>query len=102
MPLIDVMNVGTKSLMEASGLTKRSLKELLRDNQIDTDEALGIVSAIAHCGDSDAIKLRAAEMALRMSGDLEAEVAKPVPVVNIIINDTRSVDVNPILIPRNV
>lgn len=87
--------------MEASGLTKRSLKELLKDNSIDTDEALGIVSAIAHCGDSDAIKLRAAEMALKMSGDLEQEVTKTIPVVNIIINDS-NISVNPILIPRNV
>ncbi len=100
MPLFEVMN-STKNLMEASGLTKRSLKELLKDNSIDTDEALGIVSAIAHCGDSDAIKLRAAEMALKMSGDLEQEVTKTVPVVNIIINDS-NISVNPILIPRNV
>ena len=87
--------------MDAAKITKRSLKELLRDNQIDTDEALGIVSAIAHCGDSDAIKLRAAEMALKMSGDLEETAVKQIPVVNIIINDTQKVDINPILIPRN-
>jgi hypothetical protein len=100
MPLFEVMD-STKALMDAAKITKRSLKELLRDNQIDTDEALGIVSAIAHCGDSDAIKLRAAEMALKMSGDLEETAVKQVPVVNIIINDTQKVDINPILIPRN-
>lgn len=90
-----------ETLMKEAGLAgdKRTLKDLLRDNQIDTDSALGIVSAIAHCGDSDAIKLRAAEMALRMSGDLEQEATQNVPVVNIIIRD-ENVSVNPILIPR--
>jgi len=99
MPLLE-MPSATQKLMEASGIQKRSLKELLKDNQIDTDEALGIVSAIAHCGDSDVTRLRAAEMALKMSGDLTVEETKIVPVVNVIINDS-NVSVNPILIPRN-
>jgi hypothetical protein len=104
MPLIDVSSE-TTSLMEAAGLKsqeKQTLKELLKNNSLDTDSALGIVSAIAHCGDSDAIKLRAAEMALKMSGDLAQDDVKVVPVVNIRIVDAQSVSVNPILIPRKV
>lgn len=101
MPLIQ-MPSAAENLLQAAGLVgqKKTLKEILKDNSIDTDEAIGIVSAIAHCGDSDAIKLRAAEMALKMSGDLTVEETKVPFVCNIIIKDSQSIEVNPILIPR--
>ena len=87
--------------MEASGLSKKkSLKELLEENSLGTSSALAVVAEVAHNGESDAIRLRAAEMALKMSGDLETEVTKAIPIVNIIIRDTQNVSVNPILIPR--
>lgn len=90
--------------MTAAGLNERqkTLKESLREHNLDTSSALGVVSGIAHYGESDAIKLRAAELALKMSGDLEQEATKSTPIVNIIIRDTQSLSVNPILIPRQV
>ncbi len=92
----------TTTLLEAAGLDKEktTLKEKLKENRLDTSSALGVVAEIAHNGDSDAIRLRAVEMALKMSGDLEEEVTKVVPVVNIIIRDKESMTINPILIPR--
>ena len=96
------MLIDTTSLMEAAGLKKqenRTLREKLQDAQLGTDDALTVVSSIAHYGENDAIKLRAAEMALKMNGDLAVDEQKVVPVVNIIIRDS-TFGVNPILVPR--
>jgi hypothetical protein len=89
-------------LLETAGLgraNRKNLKAILADNNLDTEAAIGVISGIAHGGDSDTIRLRAAEMALKLSGDLVQEQSH-IPVVNLIINDSQKVEINPILLPR--
>lgn len=78
---------------------KKTIKQILEDHSIDTEGAIAIIAMLAHQGESDQIKMRAAEMALKLGGDL---VETPqVPIVNIVINDKEAnFTVNPILIPR--
>ena len=90
-----------ENLLAKAGLGRgKTLREKLSKAGLETDDILDIVAGIAKYGDSDAMKLRAAELALKLNGDL-AETDKPIPVVNIIINDPNSnFTVNPILLPR--
>lgn len=96
--------VVTELLTEAGiaskrGGIKKSIKELLDEYDIGTENAIELLSDIARRGESDAIRLRAIDTALKLSGDLTETVQ--VPVVNIIINDKESdFVINPILIPR--
>lgn len=79
--------------------SKKSVKELLTDENIGTEDAIRVIAGIAHAGDSDTIRLRAAEMALKLSGDLvENEKAQPTVIINIKGGD--NFEVNPIYIPR--
>ena len=89
-------------LLEEAGLSKkvkRDIRSILSDNNLSTEDAVQALSGIAHGGDSDQVRLRAIEMGLKLNGDL-ADDGKQMPVVNIIIRDSSSIEVNPILIPR--
>lgn len=93
-----------ENLLEASNLVpaaKKSLKEILRDNDLDTSDTIGLLSNIARGGDTDAARLKAIDMALKLNGDL-LEEQKPIPIINITINGSQQFSVNPILIPRQV
>lgn len=92
--LLSEAGIGTKR-----GGLKKSVKDLLEEYDIGSEDAIELLSGIAHRGESDAIRLRAIDTALKLSGDL-AETPQ-VPIVNIIINDKESTfEINPILIPR--
>lgn len=91
-----------KDLLARAGLgksAKKTIKQILEDHEIDTEGAISVIAMLALRGESDQIRLRAAEMALKLGGDL---VETPqVPIVNIVINDKEAnFTVNPILIPR--
>ena len=102
MPILDVAT-STSTLLEVAGLKKenQSLKDLLEENSLSTERALSVVAEIAHNGESDAIRLRAAEMALKMNGALAEDSIAPIS-VNIIIRDSAPIEINPILIPRSL
>lgn len=94
-----------KSLLENAGIgvsrkkLKKTIKELLEEYDIGTEDAVELLSGIAHRGESDAIRLRAIDTALKLGDELKD--APSVPVVNINIYDKEShFEVNPILIPR--
>jgi hypothetical protein len=90
-----------QTLLKEAGLKgkKKSVNDLLDEYDINTESAIELLSEIAKRGETDAIRLRAIDTALKLSGDLTE--TPQVPIVNIIINDSEATfEVNPILIPR--
>lgn len=89
--------------MDSVGLTPAKtddIKGQLGEAGLSLESTLAIVSGIMNHGDSDAIRLKAAEDSLRIHG-LMKDQASPPPSVTIIIRDSSAPDgVNPILIPR--
>lgn len=83
--------------------TDSDLKAKLEDNNLGVDDLLSSLSNLAHGADSDSIRIRAIEDAMKLHPDTRImDSNKPTaPVVNIIINDGQnSVSLNPILFPR--
>jgi hypothetical protein len=78
---------------------KKELEILLENSGLTASEILESVSNIMRCGDSDTVRLRAAETALKLNGLMERDGHENVS-VNIIIHDSEFTSINPILIPR--
>src|ERR1043166_6005199 len=78
---------------------KKELEILLENSGLTASEILESVSNIMRCGDSDTVRLRAAETALKLNGLMERDGHESVS-VNIIIHDSEFTSINPILIPR--
>ena len=76
------------------------IESLLKKNFLAPEDVLVEVSHLMRNGDSDSIRLRAAEMGAKLNGLLSENQIKQVPIFNIIINDSQALSINPILIPR--
>lgn len=81
--------------------SERKLDRLLAESNLTAPEVLDNLSSLMRCGESDAVKLKAAETALKLNGLLEKDFVRQDMSVTIIINDSFHV-VNPILIPRTI
>jgi hypothetical protein len=79
---------------------KMDLKNLLEKNNLSPADLLDHLSSIARCGETEASRLKAVEMGLKLNGMLQANEAMP-PNVTIVINDPEYCLTNPILIPRS-
>jgi hypothetical protein len=92
------------AILSEIGISKRdesSLTGNLSAAGLSLDNLLDQLSSISSTSQSDAIKLRAIETALKMHGVLKEQAAPP-PSISITITDPygQTSSVNPILIPR--
>ena len=82
-------------------LSKKSdLTELLKDNSLTPDEILMNLSSLMRSGENDGVRLRAAEMGLKLNKLLGDDSQRPDFQVTINIIDSEFASLNPILIPR--
>lgn len=79
---------------------KKSASAELEAAGLGLDRIATDLGFLAENAGSEAIKMRALELALKAHGALQPEVAQVVPSLTIVIHDSTKVDVNPILIPR--
>ena len=109
MPLINTQtNVqAIDEILEVSGVKNSktaSLEAKLKTNRLDTDSILSGIGDIASNSESDIVRLRALEMASRINPEtriaMNDDKTRQIPIVNIIINDSAAISINPILIPR--
>jgi hypothetical protein len=102
MPLLSPNQIHQVLKNEAldSPKTKSELESLLRNNNLSKEEVLENLALLMRSGETDGVRLRAAETALKLNGLLTGDDEKSNFSVTIIINDSQFVGVNPILIPR--
>lgn len=102
MPLISPQQLHAALRQEpAKELSKRSdLTELLKDNSLTPDEILMNLSSLMRSGENDGVRLRAAEMGLKLNKLLGDDSQRPDFSVTINIIDSEFASLNPILIPR--
>lgn len=90
-------------LSKSVAVNKNGLAAKLADHNLDTDSLLRSLSSLVHEGDSEALRLRAVEDAMKLNPETRLLTAGPeTPIVNIIIKDNQNISVNPILFPREV
>lgn len=95
-------------VLKESGLAKTAptaerrgqVSEILDDAGLSKEDLAKELQSLVEMGSSEAIRLRAAELAFRLHGSLAAPESANVPSFQIIIKDSEKVDINPILIPR--
>lgn len=104
MPLLDPTQI--HQVLKESGIKKEikasnsELKTLLEQNNLSPSDLLDQLSSIARCGETEATKLKAVEMGLKLNGMLQTGGEQSIPSVTIIINDAEHSVINPILVPR--
>jgi hypothetical protein len=82
-------------------LSRRAdLVELLENNNLTPDEILMNLSSLLRSGENDGVRLRAAEMGLKLNKLLGDDSQRPDFQVTINIIDSEFTTLNPILIPR--
>ena len=79
-------------------LDKQNLRDLLAANGLTPDEIFDTIRSVMAGGEGPQ-RLQAAKLAAEISGLLESENVKPIPVINIIIKDSPQT-FNPIFYPR--
>lgn len=77
-----------------------NIQDTLDRNGLGVDDVLDAVGSIMRGGETDSNRLKAAEIGLKLNGMLKNDEGVKIPIVNIIIRDSQSFEVNPILIPR--
>ena len=102
MPLISPQQLHSAlKIQPTKELNKRSdLTELLKDNSLTPDEILMNLSSLMRSGENDGVRLRAAEMGLKLNKLLGDDSQRPDFQVTINIIDSEFASLNPILIPR--
>lgn len=81
--------------------SKKDLKTLLKENNLDTSTALTVISDLAWNSSNDSLRFKAAELALKLNGDLKDDKGQTSLSVTILINDPSMAGrTNPILVPR--
>lgn len=100
MPLLSPTAI--RDVLSETGLIDQSdIKKVLEANSLGINEVINEVGMIMRGGENSAVKLRAAETAMKLHGYLINKDDGPsAPIVNIIINDSKDTVINPILIPR--
>lgn len=105
MPLLSPSQIH-QALKPVQSLAKREngkteLSELLANNNLSPDEILMNLSSLLRAGENDGVRLRAAEMGLKLNKLLGDDSQRPDFSVTINIVDSEFTSLNPILIPRN-
>lgn len=79
---------------------ERSNSDLLDEAGLSKEEVLLNVASMMRSGETDGVRLKAADTALKLHGMMSAD-ASDVPHVTIVIHDS-TLSINPILIPREM
>jgi|SRR5665213_291177 len=79
--------------------TRSDFKNLLEKNGLSEDEVLESIGSVMRGGESDQVRLRAAELGAKLHGFMQPE-GMNIPSVTIIIKDAQVGSINSILIPR--
>ncbi len=96
-------------VLSSAGVTKAparedvsELSQLLNNSGLSPEEVLDNVGSIMRGGETEAVRLRAAELGLKLNGFINNnDKAISAPIVNITIHDLEiNSQINPILIPR--
>jgi len=78
---------------------KSAFKDLLERNGLSEEEVLESIGSVMRGGETDQVRLRAAELGAKLHGFMQPDLAA-VPNVTIIIKDAQEASINSILIPR--
>lgn len=78
---------------------KSDFKDLLQRNGLSEDEVLESIGSVMRGGESDQVRLRAAELGAKLHGFMQPDLAQ-MPSVTIVIKDAQVGEINSILIPR--
>lgn len=104
MPLLTPAQIHSVLRTEKASLREnQSVEDLLDEASLSKEELLLNLSSIMRSGETDAVRLRALEGALRLHGLLSStkeSSTEPAVAVQIIIQDGDFSGLNPILIPR--
>lgn len=104
MPLLSPAQI-PEILQEARKTTKsenpETMKEILNRSGLTLEDIADNVACIMRGADSSSARLQAAKLAAEMQGILQKDEIKNPPSVTIVIQDS-AVDINPILVPREV
>jgi len=76
-----------------------AFKDLLEKNGLSEDEVLESIGSVMRGGETDQVRLRAAELGAKLHGFMQPEGLN-IPSVTIVINDSQVGSINSILIPR--
>ncbi len=106
MPLLNPTQI--HSVLKESGVVhsrnedgpKGQLPSLLANASLSAEEVLEHVSSMMRSGENDGVRLRAAEMGLKLNKLLGDDSQRPDFQVTINIIDSEFASLNPILIPR--
>ena len=107
MPLIDTTPTPIDNLLEMAGVKQKNestLEKKLSKSRLGTEELLEGVADIISNGDTDSVRLQGIKIALQLNPEtrqaMNDEATKQAPVFNIFIKDTKSNEINQILLPR--
>lgn len=99
MPLLSPKQI--HGVFEEVGLAPRpsDLESILKRNNLAPQDVIEALSDIVHGGETSQVKLKGAEIALKLNGMLNNNEGVAIPIVNIIIHGSVN-EINPICIPR--
>lgn len=105
MPLISPLDIQVALGPVLAGIPARTgksatLKQKLEAAGLSEVDIFDTIRQVMSGGETASARLQAAKAAAELHGLLESENVKPIPIVNIIINDGNTN--NPILIPREM
>ena len=78
---------------------KSAFKDLLERNGLSEEEVLESIGSVMRGGETDQVRLRAAELGAKLHGFMQPDLAN-VPNITIVIRDAEVGSINSILIPR--
>lgn len=80
---------------------KKELETILENNGLGTEDVIEAVGSMMRMGETEGVRIKAAEIGLKLNGLLQSDQTPTIPIVNIIIHDSNEhLGINPILIPR--
>jgi hypothetical protein len=105
MPIISPLSITQALRSRVSHSEDRGdLRSRLDASGLAEDEVLNSIAEIMRGADTSSARLSAAKVACELHGLLETDAVKPIPVVNIVIQDCNFGigEINPILLPREI
>lgn len=97
--VLKVSKIAPDDAFEEEGGKQKKLKTLLHENGLSPQEVLYEVGSMMRTGETGTVRMRAAEVGLKLNRLLDEGGGTPFQ-VNIVIKDSQFASINPILIPR--
>lgn len=84
---------------KSSENSRNEFKDLLETSGLGQEEVLSSIGSVMRGGESDQVRLRAAELGAKLHGFMQND-AIAIPNITIVIKDAQAGSINSILIPR--